>query len=191
MNICISTFPRSGSSFLKEYLNICTDITAVKDHRMMTSESRDAEVKRLFIVRNAFDSIASVVAMEKIDNDMAVDELIERNINRYQTFYNNAHNYDIVVSYDELVSNTAEVIDSICKMVGGTKNDNEYVSRLKMGETSTRTRWAGSSAYVVSSKGLEDYDSIVKRLKDYDLSKCNDAYRYARTQISDNLIVHS
>jgi hypothetical protein len=187
MKICISTFPRSGSSFLKEYLNMCTDIPAIKDHRVMTSRNMDPEVKRLFIVRNPLDSIASVVAMEKIDNEMDVDDLIERNIHRYEMFYSYADNYDIVISYEQLVSNTDKAIDDICRMVNGTKNDTEYVSQLKRGETSTRTRWGGSSAYVVSSKTLEEYEGISKRLKNYDLSKCDESYRYAHSKISDSL----
>lgn len=182
MNIYISTFPRSGSSFLEDYLNTCTDIRATKNHKFVY-DNELSDTKTLMIVRKPFDSIASVVAMEKIDNtDEMIEELITKSIIRYPVFYYLVDNYDIVISYEDLVDNIEDVVDRICKIVGGTRNGNPYISSLKDRESLTRGTGQHPSAYVVSSKGLEDYDEVVKTLSLYDLSDCDSAYAKAHAK---------
>jgi hypothetical protein len=179
MSIIISSFPRSGSNFLREYLTQCTDIvTRLKIHDPIDSNFLH-EGPIVSIARNPLDSIISIVAMENVFFEGDIDEYITQRIDDYIYFYSNIKNADVVVSYDELVSDTRSVANKLCSVFGGTLNDNQYETLL---EDKPAPRYTNS--YVVTSSKLYNYKVVAQKIKDYDLSECNAIY----TKVLDGIL---
>lgn len=117
--------------------------------------------------------------MENVFFEGDIDEYITQRIDDYIYFYSNIKNADVVVSYDELVSDTRSVANKLCSVFGGTLNDNQYETLL---EDKPAPRYTNS--YVVTSSKLYNYKVVAQKIKDYDLSECNAIY----TKVLDGIL---
>lgn len=171
MDIIISTFPRSGSNFLREYLTQRTDIkTIIKTHSPI-DKNLVYDEPVVSIARNPLDSIASIVSMEKTLFDGDIEGYIKTRIEDYLYFYSNIQNASMILSYDDLIADPDIVVTQLCSKLNGTMNNEKYESLLqdKYGPKYTNN-------YIVTSSSLSNYSLIHNKVASYDLSECNELY---------------
>jgi hypothetical protein len=170
MEIILSTYPRSGSQLLNDYVRQCTNMIPIKTHDPVLS---DSELKVISIARNPFDSIVSIVSMDDLYYGYDLKAYIQQKIDHYIYFYSNLDKVDLLFSYEDVVSNTSLVVDEIVGLTNAVRNDNVYASSLKNYEIVDGAKVSG---YVISSRTLDRYNEIAEIVKDYDLSQCMEVY---------------
>lgn len=168
----IITVMRSGQNYLQQLLAENTNIKVSHSHHYTGQQGRI-----ITIARDPFDSIVSRLVMHKMLSKNMTEEdyrdMIEDNLNTYTLL---AEHSDIVIDYNDLVSNPLGVVDYLVKATDNSYNDRLLKMKLKD---------KPSLGYLVSSKVSNDYDECLDIVKEWDLSSLYKAYKplYEQTVI--------
>lgn len=174
--IYINYYPRSGSSLLATYicqefgLNINKDI--IKDYDM-TIRSGEKEIA---IIRNPFDSISSIVAMESnFYNDRTMREVADKRIKHYVDFYSYIINdFDgPIFTYDALINVPKKILNAIGKEFSLTSKGNRILLHNLVIDNN-------KEKHVASSESLSNFKIAKSLMREYDLSECFDLYTQAQ-----------
>lgn len=189
-DIIIATYPRSGSHFLQNSIQYSTGALILKTHEPVYDK------KVISIIRNPLDSISSSVSMHGLDrtiiksnkdvfvnipyNGTGIDRFITKSKTDYQTFYNylnSLNNNEIILKYEDLVSDMDLVIDFLCKEIKFVKNfkvDKDVIYNHIYNHIEKNGVTPG---YSLTSTKNKDYDKVYNMLKnDTDIKKLNDLY---------------
>ena len=124
------------------------------------------------IVRNPVESIASIIALQKHNSTSGNEEdwLRQKYWNQdiLFTMVEITEKADIIISFDELVSNPDLVVEKISSITGLPlfKSDDPIVVR---GEP--------NGGFMPTSKNVEGYEDIYNLVNSYSLSQAVDIYR--------------
>jgi hypothetical protein len=158
MSIIVTTFPRSGSHFLKKHINenFYVDENFIFTHDMVLKESNNL----ITIVRNPKDAISSLITMNyhyRVNNKsfqlLSIDKEIMTVKIRYYKYYQYLlnSNVDIIIDYNFLNTNIDQIIDHIGKKLN-LKRNNKNIEFLLNNET--------ESKHLITSKESMHYEQI-------------------------------
>jgi hypothetical protein len=170
--ISIVTVARSGSYLLQSYLLQRYSLTQEdieKTHKLLVNDNP----LKVSIVRNPYESISSMMAMEaEFYPERTIDEICERRIKKYISFYEYLlTNFDgIIFSYDALLTVPESVLLAIENSFGiSKKNNNILISTLVASDI--------KGNHTVSSKNLRSMKYVKQKLDRVDLSECFKLYK--------------
>jgi len=175
INLTVSTYPRSGSNFLFHYLKNTTDFNIRKTHDKIFNNK-----KIITIIRDPFDSIASMITMQYKDledynhnHQFACDARIQQ----YESFYNYIlQNIEFIINFNGIENKIDKVSNLICEKFNGNKiNTIEEINKFEWFKK-TATLEDGN---IATSKTHEYYNLSKQSLEKYNLSKCYKLYNEA------------
>jgi hypothetical protein len=175
IDLTLVTYPRSGSNFLFHYLKHTTDINVMKTHDKIFNNKNIVT-----IIRDPFDSIASMVTMQyqylETYKDIESIAIIGR-INEYKDFYNYLlQNIEFVIDFNNIENKIDEISTKICNYFGANK-----ISSI---EDENKFEWFKKTAIleegnIPTSKDNKFYEFIKECLNQYNLDSCYKLYNRA------------
>lgn len=179
-NILLTTYSRSGSHLLVDYLEQTFDIkfsrTDLEEKYTQYHSNHytytDGDRTVITIIRNPFDSISSIVAMERrFFPDDTVENFISKRLKEYEDFYEYIIGYaDYVIKYETLLADISAAGKLFSKVAGIPIKSNSY------NDSVISKPW---NNHVKTSKDLPEYQEIREKLSLYDLSYCESLYKKA------------
>ena len=178
-DIVLTSYPRSGSHFLLHYLEEVSETKFCKTHEKMHSKK-----PTFSIIRNPFDSIASLVAMTvHFDNTISHDEYIIEALTEYVNFYEYLKGIDYIFSYDKVILNPDPAVHKILAVIG--KQLKPGLGPTSLENIRNNLESLPEKGHSASSTSFAAYNKTVQKLKDVDLSKCFSLYEEALSRISN------
>lgn len=166
MSVGFISFPRSGSNFIGTNYGVFLDGDVYHSHEL--SELNDFDLV-FSVIRNPFDSIASMVALS-IDHSTKVQDNIMAVYYYYSIFYHKILSKPEIhfIKFEDIIDNFVDVIKIVGNITG-----HQYT-----GHTET-VKPDPVEEFLSSSKDNSRYNMVVSELKKIDLSKLNKLYETA------------
>ena len=166
MKIVLSTFPRSGSHLLKQYLDQMLDYHITKTHTQVTGD--DSFI--VSMIRNPKDTLVSLAAMRTHTGEAEPD--LDLLISRYILFYKYIiAESSLIIDYEFMLNNPGDVVIHFAQMMNLSINDVRVVNNYEDDP---------STGYLVTSTVSPQYEKMLELINDYDLSEANALYEEAK-----------
>ncbi len=167
MKIVLSTFPRSGSHLLKQYLDQMLDYHITKTHTQVSGDDYFV----VTMIRNPEDTLVSLAAMRTHTGEAEPD--LDLLISRYILFYKYIiEKANLIIDYEFMLNNPGDVVIYFAQMMNLSINDvkvtNNYVDDPATG-------------YLVTSTTSPQYEKMRELINSYDLSGANSLYEEAKS----------
>ena len=122
--IIISTYPRSGSHYLKNLFTQKLDLNLKKTHDPFYNSQN-----KITIARNPIDSITSAMVMEHRDPMFYTPEKLDSQIELYDNFYTQILiDFKYIINYEVLKTNPDYVVNFFSKEFNKKVNQNKYIN---------------------------------------------------------------
>jgi hypothetical protein len=166
MSVAFISFPRSGSNFIGTNYGRFLEGDVYHSHEIAEINDFDTVFS---IIRNPFDSIASMVTLS-LDHSKNIEDNCMAVYLYYLIFYHKIINKkDIIfIKFDDVINNFVQTIKTVGKIVGHEYNGN--VTPIYPEPTED---------FLSTSKNNSRYESVCEVLKTIDLTKCNELYEIA------------
>lgn len=169
---------RSGSHYLQNLLLARLGIFAGRYHKISQIQNQNGII--ISIVRNPLESIASDFAKEIYflknheDSQEFIDFVSKSNYGFVDSMNSIIDNADIIVDFDELVSNPELIVEKIAKKLKMRIFNNDVDISVKDNPEGHPT-----NPFVPSSKNLPTYSWVYNAVSKADISESVDAYNKA------------
>lgn len=175
--ILIETYPRSGSTFFRQYFFRSTGMAINKTHETI----HDIDHKYVFtIVRNPIDSIASAFTMEKYYDDGDF---------KYENFI---HYRDYYISFYKQLLNTKNMhyidfqdLDLINTIVKSMSAELDIKLHKELDPAIVHIKNKPEHKFLKSSKYSNEYQKYLQMVYETDLYECFDLYFEALSKCKD------
>lgn len=166
MSVVLSTFPRSGSHLLKQYLDQMLNYSITKTHTQVWDDDRFV----VSMIRNPEDTLVSLAAMRTHTGEAEAD--LEMLLFRYISFYKYIiDRVDLIIDYEFMEKSPEVVVKYFSQMLDLPVIDTEVTNNYQDDPT---------TGYLVSSKVSPQYEKMRELIKTVDISAAQIIYEQAR-----------